>query len=369
MCKSNLYDLVKDAAIHVTSAFNQNGKIEGGHNGPYNDPETPVRNTAHWLFVLSHLSLDSECSEISLVANKLCDYLLSISARPMQASFYCRSNPNKDFCNGLMGQAWAMEGLIAAGKKLKRKDALKLARKVFYLHPWLEKQCIWRRVAVDGSYLTPDGTFNHQLWFAAIASKLDDREATRRALLFLDNVGQHVQLYNDGVVFHQSRLGHLSSIVNHFSIKSFARKGLNEFQRLKTRARLYIKSVGYHGFNLYAFALLKQQFPDHSFWSSNKFKKMLKITTDNNFIQSLKLSKYGWPYNPPGIEFAFVGEVFGLGHTYCQTWITRQFERTYNEMTSELLTSDVPDTLTSAARIYEAIRLIDNYFVPNELAK
>ena len=96
---------------------------------------------------------------------------------------------------------------------------------------------------------------------------------------------------------------------------------------------------------------------------------MLEITKSDNFIQSLELSEYGWHYNPPGIEFAFVGEVFGLGHTYCQTWITRQFHHTYNKMTSELLTSNVPDTLTAAARIYEAIRLIDNYLLPNELAK
>lgn len=27
--------------------FNKHGFIEGGHNGPYYDPETPVRNTAH----------------------------------------------------------------------------------------------------------------------------------------------------------------------------------------------------------------------------------------------------------------------------------------------------------------------------------
>jgi hypothetical protein len=324
-----------------------------------------VRNTAHWLFALANFSNDAKIQKDMSAAHEACDYLLGRDARPMGASFFCRTNPEKDFCNGLMGQAWAMEGLIAAGKEFGRDDALNLAREVFYLHPWLEKQAIWRRVAVDGSYLTPDGTFNHQLWFAAIAAQLDDEEATRRALRFLDDVGQNVQLYRDGVVFHQSRLGPLSGTIRG-GLKNVVRSAMSESLRLRARATLYSKSVGYHGFNLYAFALLKQQFPDHPFWSSDKFAKMLAVTKTDRFLKSLDQSAYGWPYNPPGIEFAFAGEVFGLGHDYCQTWINRQFERTYNDETGELLTRNVPDPATSAARIYEAVRLKGDYSLPSE---
>lgn len=334
-----------------------------GHNGPYHDPETPVRNKAHWLFVLSHLVDETDDRGMLALAHETCDYLLSEAARPMQASFYCRTNPEKDFCNGLIGQAWAMEGLVSAAQYLGRDDALKVAREVFFLHPWLEKQAIWRRVGVDGSYLTPDRTFNHQLWFASIASLLGDAEATRRSRMFLNNVGQHVQLYSDGVIFHQSRLGALSSYSKR-GLDAVARGVLSEAVSLRVRLALYRKSVGYHGFNLYAFAILKQQFPEHQFWSSAKFAKMLRVTCTQKFLKSLDESIYGWPYNPPGIELAFAGEVFDLGHDYCQTWINRQFERTYNSDTCELLTRNVPDPATSAARIYEAMRLAGDYSLP-----
>jgi len=342
--------------------------FRSGKNGPYNDPETPVRNTAHWVFVLANLSTAHLEHEKVSAAHEACDYLLGRDARPMRASFFCRTNPEKDFCNGLMGQAWAMEGLIAAGNHLQREDALAAAREVFFLHPWLEERALWRSVAVDGSYLSLDYTFNHQLWFAAMASQLDDEEATRRALCFLNGVGQHVQLYRDGVVFHQSRLGAPSRFIRG-GVLSQLRNIKGEAKRLRARLNLYSKSVGYHGFNLYAFALLKQQFPEHSFWSTGRFASMLAVTKTDRFLKSLDQSAYGWPYNPPGIEFAFVGEVFGLGHDYCQTWITRQFERTYNDETGELLTRNVPDPATSAARIYEAVRLKGDYVLPIEEAK
>ena len=355
-----LAELSYESAQQVIRDRNNFGAFEGGVNGPYNDSETPVRNTAHWLFVFSHLAAVSKDEKLVSLAHKACDYLLGPMARPMQGSFFCRTNPNKDFCNGLMGQAWALEGLVAAGKGLAREDALAMAREVFFLHPWLDGKAIWRRVSVDGSYLTPDGTFNHQLWFAAIASQLGDDEASRRSLRFLDHVGQHVQVYRDGVVFHQSRLGSLSNMVQG-GVKGLIKNGMSEALRLQVRSRIYSKSVGYHGFNLYAFALLKQSFPDHPFWLTAKFAKMLAVTNTTNFLKSLDRSAYGWRYNPPGIEFAFAGEVFELGNEYCQTWMTRQFARTYNEETGEFLTRSVPDPATSSARIYEAIRLKGDY--------
>ena len=355
-----LIELISIAVRKALSMQRGDGAFPAGHNGPYLDPETPVRNTAHWLYILAHFSKESQDEESQTAAHRACDYLLSRAARPMQASFYCRTNPEKDFCNGLMGQAWAMEGLIAAAKQLGREDALEAAREVFFMHPWLEKIAIWRRVAVDGSYLPPDVTFNHQLWFAAIASNLGDLEASRRSKKFLDDVGQHVQLYGNGVVHHQSRLGPLSTYGSHGMIGAI--KGvLSEAMRLRAGSALYSKSVGYHSFNLYAFAMLKKQFHGHPFWYTAKFAKMLRVAVSDQFVGTLDRSAYGWPYNPSGIEFAFVGEAFSLGHDYCQDWINKQFERTYSSGTGALLTRDVPDPNTSAARIYEALRLSGDY--------
>lgn len=341
--------------------------MRAGHNGPYHDPETSVRNVAHWLYVLSYFARNTNDIVLLESANNLCDYLLSSSARPMNASFYCRYNPEKDFCNGLMGQAWAIEGLLAASEFLGRKDALEAAQNVFFMHPWLENEAIWRRVSVDGSYLSPDFTFNHQLWFAAIASLLRDSEAIRRSKKFLDEVGQHVQVYNNGIIFHQSRLGELK-INKNIGLKKLVKTVISESKLRSAFRILYSKSIGYHGFNLYAFALLRTHFPDHHFWLSPKFQRMLAVTKSTQFFIDLNSSIYGWPYNPPGIELAYVGEVFSMGHDYCQKWINRQFAKTYNSETGELLTRDVPDPATSSARIYESLRLTGCYNIPGDLA-
>ena len=351
--------IAKDSIIELNSL----GYAKPGHNGPYRDPETPVRNTAHRLFLLSKLTYFLKDSLVFDAANKACDYLCSKAARPKNTIFYCRTNPKKDFSNGLMGQAWVLEGLIAAAKFLGRDDALKIAKECYFLHPWLEDQALWRRVDMDGNFLSYDGTFNHQLWFAAISAHFDDIEITRRSKRFLDQVAQHIQIYKDGVIFHQSRLGSLSNTLINSS--SFFIKNLyTELSRIKIRHRQYSKSVGYHGFNLYAFALLKKIFPEHNFWRSLKFKKILSVTKSKTFLSSLEMSDYGWPYNPPGIEFAFAGEVFGMGHDYCQSWIDLQYNKTFNFKTGDLLTRNVPDPLTSAARIYEAIRLEGEYTLP-----
>lgn len=360
-----LSDHIQTVARKKSENFLKTSAIPGGHNGPHHDSETAVRNTAHWLVTFCKVLENYKNLVIEEAGYQAINYLTSSIVRPMKSSFLCRTNPEKDFCNGLMGQAWAMEGLIVAGRILGRSDALALAQEVFFLHPWIENRAVWRRVAVDGSYLTPDGTFNHQLWFAAIASQLSDNEATRRSRLFLDNIGQHVQLYSDGVIFHMARLGTLASI-HKLNSSEIAKALLGEGKRIGSRRALKSKSVGYHGFNLYAFALLKQSFPDHSFWTSPKFAKMLVVTQSASFLKSLDQSAYGWPYNPPGIEFAFAGEVFGLGHDYCQRWINRQYDHTYNPSTGDLLTRNVPDPATSAARIYEATRLTGEYTLSRE---
>jgi hypothetical protein len=90
--------------------------------------------------------------------------------------------------------------------------------------------------------------------------------------------------------------------------------------------------------------------------------KMLSITKKDSFHTALDQSAYGWPYNPPGIELAFAGEVFGMDEVhYCQAWVQRQLARTYDETTRNPLTRGAVDVSTSAARIYEATRLGSDY--------
>lgn len=336
------------------------GQFQAGHNGPYFDTETSVRNTAHWLSLVSKLLTLYEDEELEGIAHSSIDYLVSKSSRPMRATFYCRSNPEKDFCNGLMGQAWAIEGLIAGHECVGREDALAIAKEVFYLHPFLEDFGIWRRVNVDGSYHTVDPTFNHQLWFAATATLLKEKIPTDRALRFLDLVSSKLMLYSNGIIYHASPVNG-RMILGKDSLKGAFKNIYSAVRRTQMKKSLYSKSVGYHSFNLYAFAILYEAFPKHVFWDSGLFGRMIEVTKSNQFLVDLDESKYGWPYNPPGIELAYVGETFGLSKEYIQTWIEHQYDRTFNVNTNEWLTNNAPDQATSAARIYEACRLKGSY--------
>ena len=99
--------------------LNQNGYLIGGHNGPYYDPETPVRNTAHWTCIFSHYYNETKDQKYYSAVKKCSEYLLSVKARPMNATFFCRTNKLKDFSNGTIGQAWAIEGIVEAYKTIK----------------------------------------------------------------------------------------------------------------------------------------------------------------------------------------------------------------------------------------------------------
>ncbi len=363
MKEVKLLEIIERMAANALVRQSSDGTMPPGHNGPYHDPETPVRNTAHWLFTFSALYENTGEQKWAKAAHRAANYLCSKEARPMNASFWCRKNPQKDFCNGVMGQAWAMEGLIKADAVLDREDCYKTAEEVFLLHPFDESKSIWQRVNVDGSYASYDGTFNHQLWFAAIASQLPKTAlAKERALKFLENLEKKIDLYKDGVLVHNSPV-EANSLIKISPTLATMKGVYYKYHYIKTRNKLYLKSVGYHAFNLFAFAILKSQFSDHPFFSSLKIKKMLSVLGSESLIESMNNSPYGYWYNPPGIEIAFSIEVLGGSEELAQRWIDLQASKTFNSETGSLLSKDAPDPATAEARIYEALRLKNNYTV------
>ncbi len=46
---TGLHALLLESARAALSRQRADGSLPPGHNGPYADRETPVRNTAHWL--------------------------------------------------------------------------------------------------------------------------------------------------------------------------------------------------------------------------------------------------------------------------------------------------------------------------------
>ena len=132
-----LYDLLLQTASQGIELIDPvKGHMPPGHNGLYHDPETPVRNSSHWLITFLKAYEISGEEQFCNAAHTLVEYLGGEELRPGSTTFLCRTNPQKDSCNGLIGQAWVIEALVEAYRVLKIPEALSLAEELFLLHPF-----------------------------------------------------------------------------------------------------------------------------------------------------------------------------------------------------------------------------------------
>jgi len=360
-----LSGLLLKSAETILQYQRQDGSFSPGHNGPYYDPETPVRNTSHWLITLLKVFELSGERKFKDAAKKAAAYLVSEETRPMKATFWCRMNPQKDFCNGLIGQAWAIEALALGAEKLDEPKLKRVAQEVFLLHPFDEKIGLWQRVNVDGSYSSFDQTLNHQLWFAASGSLLSAEQRNQ--------IGSHINRFMDMLPHHMNV--HRSGLIRHSIEVDFAiGQGLYKFpasilrmtRRIRSpkssQARI-AKEIGYHAFNLYALAILKKEIPQHSFWEADKFKATLHYVRRDEFAQGLENNKYGYAYNPPGFELTYALHIFSPFlkkdvRPLISSWVSEQIKRCY-DFNTNLMSRNTEDPITLAARLYEATRLPD----------
>jgi hypothetical protein len=120
---------------------------------------------------------------------------------------------------------------------------------------------------------------------------------------------------------------------------------------------MHSKAVGYHAFNLYALALLRQRVPAHPFWESEPMRRALVYAGTISFAEGLEGNPYGFPYNPAGFEVAFALHVF-LDDTRDEQehWVSKQLQRTYDD-DEHMLSRNTDDPVTLSARLYEATRL------------
>ena len=365
MIKQTLHQILTTVADLSITLQQSNGSFSSGHNGPYHDPETPVRNTAHFLYLFAELYSRTGSSTYKRAGEGAIEYLTSSAARPYTKTFYHRDKAGKDRCNGLVGQAWCIEALVRAATAYDRPDCYALAEEVFLLHPWDENVTVWKRVDVDGTVLSHDGTFNHQLWFAAAAAQLVETSAAQqRAKLFLENVASRVETYPDGVIFHGSVMRCLWGCLKN-GPKELVREIRSRRRKRTQREELRSKSVGYHAFNLYAYALLRSAYPRNLVWQKELVQRLLEPCESTSFNDELSDSEFGYRYNISGVELAYAVRVLRDDRSLSETWLNRQFDLTYLS-SSQPLSRGTVDLHTASARIYEAARLPDDYEVSIE---
>ncbi len=378
-----LQDILERVASSAIEKQTDDGAFPAGQNGPHDNPETPIRNTSHYLVLLSRLYKETKKEEYKNAAAKATDYLRSEHARPHGYTFdHLKKGPDR--CNGTIGSAWTIEGIAEAGRILDIPDLIKTAEEVFLQHPFDEKLGFWKRLEVDGEVLCLDSTYNHQLWFAAAGGLLShyhdvDSEIDYQVNKFLDRstimMGQResglfellslppLQLYP--YIGHIDNKGRMLLVLlaSNFPLLNYqlVRNTLLSYTPISrlplTSSQYYRRLVGYHSFHLYGFALLKQVYPDHDLWNEDFIPRGMAHAHTEKFIRELQSNQYGYPYNISGVEMAYAVEIFGESNPECQEeWLSRQFELCWDENEAAMNRNNRdPETLT--ARLYEAARL------------
>lgn len=371
-----VFELMERGAWAFLDRQLPDGSFPPGHNGPYYDQELPVRNTAHVMMLLlrvHEITGEPKFRDAALLA---LGYLTAAERRPMGAAYWMRENPQKDFSNGLIGPAWIIEALVFAGRALEDSRLTDLAGTLFLLHPFDPSTARWETVNVDGSYAGVDRTFNHQLWFAAAGGLLRSNGLiAERVERFLDALGNNLKVYPNGLIMHP--LGGISRLGVRGEIKRFAKR-LAKRSNSKPVDPVVNKAIGYHAFNTYAFGLLSESFPGHRFWSSERFGRLVGFLKDPDYLdglgvfcgagggngKTLPFNRFGYPYNPPGIEVAFTVQSYGSffgdeGPRLISEWMGRQLELTFDSQVG-LMVRNTDDPATLSARVYEAVRLEDH---------
>jgi hypothetical protein len=363
----DLFCIIADAAIEIQRS---DGSFPPGTNVYYNDPETPVRNTSHWLITMLKVYKYTKIKKYKVAAIKAVQYLLSKESRPMNASFWCRKNPNKNFCNGTVGQAFTIEALALAYEILEIYEVKDVAETVFLLHPFDEQNALWRCVAVDGSYMDIDSTFNHQLWFAVAGAELwrvgGNEEIGRRVSLFIDslskNMGVH-KLFHKGLIYHFILRYHFPNVFNkNVSIYNFFRTCLSLFKQ-NTKSEI-IRATRYHGYSLWAFPILKNIFPEKEYWNTKHFKSVVNFFSTKDF----KRRKVSLGIDQPNSKYKFenqnVYEAYGVFYLSdlndkiekVEELLSTHFDNEFDQETN-MVNKNTSDKYTQAARIYELLRL------------
>lgn len=357
--------------------LNKYGYILGGHNGPYYDSDTPVRNTAHWATIFSYYYNKTKEQKYYDAVKKCGNYLVSKEVRPMNANFFCRYNTKKDFANGTIGASWAIEGLVSAYKVIKDEKYLEVAKEVFLLFPFDKTYNLWKIINVDGSIRDFDMTFNHQLWFATsgviLLSVTDDEEISKRSDLYFRNIDKIFVTNKSGLVRH--------SIVTKLSkldkIKSLIKTMKSLYSKISMNKSMQYKESGYHLFNLYAFALIKEYGCQLNLFKTEKFKKALRYCFNDELynwlenknikydlnkmpkVKSTRINIYGYSYNAPGFELPYIYKVFKEElpeeDEFIESVIQKQIDFTFNKDKMSFCENN-EDENTLNARLYEYVR-------------
>jgi hypothetical protein len=352
--------------------------IKSGNNGPYNHNENILRNYCHWIVTFSKLYYQNQNKIYYNAIKELSNFLFLSEARPLGFSFHHRTVIGKDSSNGLMGQAWTFEALYECYRVLKDERFVELAEEVYNFHKFDMEEGLWYTLDINGKSLEIDAAFNHQLWFAYSAAQIIPKKSSKfnNINIFLEKINYNLKLLDNGVVYHP---------IEKYALKNLLRKEEPLYIKLKRNLKLIlinksfshffvdkeevlikwqneimIKSYGYHAFNMYAFVKFEKLTHQNKFWKSNRFKQMIDVLFNDEFLEKNENNKYSYPYNPTGFEIAFVASEKIIDEIekikQISLSVNRQFKLNFNN-NDFIFSKNNNDHNTLTARLYELVSI------------
>lgn len=367
--------VIRDIGKKLIQNHMNGNQISGGINGPYDDPETPVRNLSHLVIICGIEVLKYGREEYIPALKKIGTEILNRKGR--DNLWIMREKATKDQCNGVIGHAWLNEAFIYLFRTLQDEVYIDEALTVARQHGFNQKIGLWKR-PTDG---TVDYTMNHQLWYAATLAELNDIvrdvELSRQLDRFMERLPHNLEVSKNGRIRH--------SVIMHESakdtLKQKTKNFLSDFHEKRNKPSMAYKEEGYHVFNLFALARLYRVKADSLFWNTVKFKKSINYVHQDEFFAGLEnpnvkldaslknhitdqeersVNIYGYPYNVPGFEVAYVAETFDgmISADIVDRCLEKQLDYTFDTGKS-VFGCRCHDKQTINYRVYEYYRFLE----------
>ena len=357
-------DIIKELGDRNLELIGNKNHALPGNNGPYNDKDIPVRNTAHWLITYIYLYKKYKDKKYLNIVNKFSEYLMQDELYGCDGIIKIRNNRDTDYTNGLIGEAWVIEALIAAAFFFNDDKYYEKALKIFEAEPFDEKIKLWKIKDLDGTCNTIDYVYNHQLWFAAAGSKIIDYKYNstidKHIRAFLNNYKNNLGIQPSGMLFHQVNYQYTYKAKLSLIVKCIL-CDLGIGKRWKAQKEL---EEGYETFDFYGFALLYNKYKECKIFQSSRFKRALNYCLNKDrvkklYIENNYINKYAYPYNSPAFEYQFISMTFRgyIDENLNNELLNNQIKITYSS--NGILQNNNNDALTLTARIYELTRYYD----------
>ncbi|WP_152418032.1 hypothetical protein [Haloferax elongans] len=366
---ASLYDILVDAVEVGLERQRSDGSFPPAHNGLYKEESTRVRTTANWALASLRAFELTENERYRCAAADALDYLASDEVRPSRRTFLCRLTPEKDLCNGLLGQATPILALARGGQVLESDEYLEIAADVYHHHSFDPSVALWDKIEVTGENLGIDRTFNHQLIFAASASPLAEHYESVADELeqFVRKLPVRMGVYRDGLVKHHLCTG-LSETRLLSQTKSYWKLALGYllYKRHHYPANsIRSKEVGYHSVNLFGLSILKRNFPNLDVWNHQKIIDAVNYSTTESYREQILELDRGLVNTPSGFHNAVCHTVFDIDDDRRDWWVREQLRRAYDFEQQEL-NRNAADPELQASNIY-LISFLPDVTIPDSI--